>query len=87
MEEQKQVFESERKKEEKMSGSVFVKAEEVAKELGISKALAYRMIRNWNEELKRKGFTTVQGRVSRKYYQERVYGLSELKQEEFGASM
>lgn len=65
-----------------MSGSVFVKAEEVAKELGISKALAYRMIRTWNEELKRKGFTTVQGRVSRKYYQEQVYGLSELKQEE-----
>lgn len=64
-----------------MSASVFIKAEELAQELGVSKALAYRMIRNWNEELKQKGYTTVQGRVSRKYYQEQVYGLENRKEE------
>lgn len=69
------------KKEETMSASVFIKADELAQELGISKALAYRMIRNWNEELKRKGYTTVQGRVSRKYYQEQVYGLADRKED------
>ena len=50
-----------------MAGSVFIKAEELAQELGISKQLAYKMIHKWNDELKKKGFTTVAGRVSRKY--------------------
>ncbi len=66
-----------------MSGSVFIRAEELAQELGISKALAYRMIRSWNEELKQKGFTTVQGRVSRKYYQEKVYGLTDREEDSY----
>ena len=40
-----------------MSDSIFVGAAEVAEVLGISKALAYRMIRDWNEELKKKGYS------------------------------
>ena len=51
-----------------------VRAEEIVKDLEISKALAYRMIHDWNEELKAKGYTTVQGRVTRKYYEEQIYG-------------
>ena len=47
-----------------------------AAELGISKSLAYRMIHQWNEELKKKGYTTVIGRVRRQYYHEKVYGMS-----------
>ena len=35
-----------------MARTVFIKAEEVAQELEISKALAYRMIHRWNDELK-----------------------------------
>ena len=38
-----------------MASTVFIKADEVAAELGISKSLAYRMIHQWNEELKQKG--------------------------------
>lgn len=37
-----------------MASTVFIKADEVAAELGISKSLAYRMIHQWNEELKKK---------------------------------
>jgi transposase len=59
-----------------MASSVFIKADEIAEELEISKALAYRMIHKWNEDLKAKGYTTVQGRVSRQYYKEQLYGLS-----------
>ena len=54
-----------------MASTVFIKADEVAAELGISKSLAYRMIHQWNEELKQKGYTTVIGRVSRQYYHEK----------------
>lgn len=59
-----------------MASTVFIKADEVAAELGISKSLAYRMIHQWNEELKQKGYITVIGRVSRQYYHEKVYGMS-----------
>lgn len=59
-----------------MASTVFIKADEVAAELGISKSLAYRMIHQWNEELKQKGYTIVIGRVSRQYYHEKVYGMS-----------
>ena len=59
-----------------MKKTVFIRAEEIAEELVISKALAYRMVHDWNEELKKKGYTTVRGRVSRKYYEEQIYGMS-----------
>lgn len=63
-----------------MQNTVFIKATEVAEELGVSKAMAYRMIREWNEKLKEKGYTTVTGRVSRQFYKEQVYGLTERKE-------
>jgi len=59
-----------------MANTVFIKATEIAEELGVSKAMAYRMIREWNEQLKARGYTTVTGRVSRQYYREQVYGLA-----------
>ena len=36
-----------------MANSIFIKADELAKELDISQGLAYKMIAQWNEELKR----------------------------------
>ena len=50
-----------------MDKSIFIRADELAAELDVSKALAYKMINQWNEELKAKGYTTVGGRVSRQY--------------------
>ena len=42
-----------------MSKELFVKAEEVARELGISKPYAYKLVREMNEELKQKGFIDI----------------------------
>ena len=42
-------------------------------------AKAYKMIRQWNEELRAKGYATVNGRVSRQYYLEHMYGMTENK--------
>ena len=58
-----------------MSNAVFIRAEELAQELEISKAKAYKMIRQWNDELRAKGYATVNGRVSRQYYKEHMYAL------------
>ena len=52
----------------------FIRAEEVAQELSVSKPYAYKLIRQLNEELKAKGFITISGRVNRQYFYERLYG-------------
>ena len=58
-----------------MTQELYVRAEEVANELGISKPYAYKLLREMNEELKQKGFITIPGRVSRRYFEEKFYGL------------
>ncbi len=53
----------------------FIGAKEVAEILGVSESKAYSVIRGLNKELKEKGYITVQGRVSRAFFQERCYGV------------
>ena len=60
-----------------LSKELFVRAEEVAGALGISKPYAYKLVREMNEELKQKGFLTIPGRVSRRFFEEKFYGLRE----------
>ena len=60
-----------------MAHRIFIKADELATELDLSQGLAYPMLAQWNEELRAKGYTTVGGRVSRRYYQEKIYGAGE----------
>ena len=62
-----------------MTNTLFVKAEEIAEELGVSKPYAYKLVRKLNEELGKKGFITITGRVSRAYFKEKIYG-AEAKQ-------
>ncbi len=52
----------------------FIRAEEVAQELSVSKPYAYKLIKKLNDELKQKGFITIAGRVNRQYFEERFYG-------------
>ena len=58
-----------------MENSIFVTADQVASDLGVSKPYAYKLIKQMNDELSKKGYLTVAGRGSRKYYEERFYGL------------
>ena len=51
----------------------FIRADDVAQELNVSKPYAYKIIRKLNEELKAKGFITIAGRVNRQYFYERLY--------------
>jgi len=56
-----------------MNKNLFIKAEEVAKELDVSKPYAYKLIRKLNEELKNRGFITISGKVSRQFFEEKIY--------------
>ena len=53
----------------------FIRAEDVAKELDISKAYAYKLIQKMNAELREKGYLTIAGRINRQYFAERFYGI------------
>lgn len=58
----------------KVETNMFIKAAEVSEIMGISRAYAYRLIKQLNDELSSKGYLVVQGRTSRKYFNERLYG-------------
>ena len=49
----------------------YIKAQEVMNILEVKETKAYKIIRELNQELRNKGFITVSGRVSRKYFFER----------------
>ena len=52
-----------------------MRVEEVAKELGVSKSYAYKIVQKLNVELKEQGFLTISGRVNKQYFLDRTcYG-------------
>lgn len=58
--------------------TTFMKVQDVADELGISKSYAYKIVQQLNEELKAQGYITISGRVNKQYFLERVcYGTAE----------
>lgn len=63
-----------------MAGQMFMRVDEVAEELGVSKPYAYRLIRDLNEELKKTGCITISGRIDRKFFYEKFYGTKERRE-------
>lgn len=60
-----------------MESTSFMRVDEVAQELGISKSYAYKIVQKLNVELKEKGFVTISGRVNKQYFMERTcYGAT-----------
>ena len=60
-----------------MESTSFMRVDEVAQELGISKSYAYKIVQKLNTELKEKGFMTISGRVNKQYFMDRTcYGAT-----------
>lgn len=60
-----------------MESTSFMRVDEVAQELGISKSYAYKIVQKLNTELNGKGFMTISGRVNKQYFMERTcYGAT-----------
>jgi len=55
----------------------FMNAKDVAEYLGVSESMAYRIIQQLNAELKSRGYITIAGRVSRMFFEQKVYSGSE----------
>ncbi len=61
-----------------MNENTFMRVDEVAKELGVSKSYAYKIVQQLNAELKSLGYLTISGRVNRKFFLEKLcYGEKE----------
>lgn len=58
-----------------MENKTFLGATEVAQALGMSKSYGYKVIETLNDELREKGYAIIQGKVSRRYFEEKYYGL------------
>ena len=50
----------------------------VAEILGVSIDKAYKIIRSLNVQLEKKGYIVIAGRVPKKYFHEKYYGLSDV---------
>ena len=57
----------------------FLEVEDVMQILGISRSAAYKLMRQINSELEKKGYIVIRGKVSRKYFEERIYGMSDVQ--------
>ena len=55
-------------------------AHDIIEITGMSEAYAYKLIKQLNKELEEKGFITIRGRVSRQYFEERIYGVRKEEQ-------
>lgn len=60
-----------------MTDKNFMRVEDVARELDVSKSYAYKIVQKLNKELEAKGYITISCRVNRQYFLERTcYGGS-----------
>lgn len=53
---------------------MFISEPEVEQITGLRETSCYKLIRKLNAELEAKGYFTLPGRVSRRYFLERLYG-------------
>lgn len=51
-------------------------AKDVAEFMDVSVPTAYKIIQQLNAELKKMGFITIAGKVPRKYFETKFYGLA-----------
>ena len=64
-----------------MANNTFLRVDEVAEILSISKSYAYKIVQKLNADLKAKDFITIAGRVNKQYFLEKTcYGAAENKE-------
>lgn len=59
-----------------MNEKLYYNATDIATMLGISMGKSYKILREMNEELSKKGFLTIAGKVPVAYFREKWYGAA-----------
>ena len=52
---------------------LFLKAKDIALIIGSSESSAYRLIKELNNELKKNGKIIIPGKISKRYFEEKMY--------------
>ncbi len=58
-----------------MQTNLYYTAKDVQEMTGVSRGKAYKIIRMLNEELEQKGFIVIAGKIPKKFFNERCYGM------------
>jgi hypothetical protein len=53
----------------------FLNVADVSEYMSISIPMAYKIIRRLNDELNAQGYLTISGKISRQYFEQKVYGF------------
>lgn len=62
--------------------TTFMKVQDVADELGVSKSYAYKIVQKLNDELKAQGYITISSRVNKQYFLKRIcYGTADKRKD------
>lgn len=61
---------------------IYFTAKELADMLDISIGHSYKLIRQLNQELAKENFLVIAGKVPKRYFEKRYYGLSGIKEGE-----
>ena len=61
-----------------MNKSLYFTANEISEMLGVSRAKAYRIVKELNEELAAKDYIVIQGRIPRKFFADKYYGYAQI---------
>lgn len=65
------------KENENTAGSLYYSALDIKKMLGVSRGKAYQIVKNLNEELGKKGYIVIAGKIPKQFFNEHFYGLSQ----------
>ena len=57
---------------------MYMDVDDVCAILGVSKIYAYSLMREYNKELKAKGYIVVAGKISTKFLAEKIYGMKDV---------
>lgn len=57
-----------------MENKRYLNVNDVAEYMDVSIPMAYKIIRRLNDELIAKGYLVVSGRISRRYFEQKIYG-------------
>lgn len=72
--ETKRYYAETKKGKNTMNEKIYYSAEDIAKMLGVSMGKSYKILREMNKELARKGFLTIAGKIPVEYFREKWYG-------------
>lgn len=56
---------------------LYYTVKEIQDILGVSRAMAYRIIKELNQELGNRGYIVMSGKVPKKFFAEKYYGMVE----------